>query len=103
MSTPAPATVSGNPAAGRRFLWNFVTLILIGTAVYSWAAYYSDQLPEITAILSGGGLFTWAAAAFSLLRQDSQEGFRRWMEKAVFSRRPFTYLSLIALIGVFVL
>jgi len=100
MSSTASAPASGvSKVAHRRFVWNVVTAILAGSAVYAWAAYYSDSLPEITAVLGGGGLLVWATTAFSLLRKERQEEFWDWLESAVLSRRGVTALLLVGFLG----
>lgn len=100
MSSPAPAPFSGVSGTSHlRFVWNVVTAILTGTALYGWAAYYSDSLPEITALLGGGGLLVWATTAFSLLKKERQEEFWSWLEGALLSSRWVTVFLLVAFIG----
>jgi hypothetical protein len=100
MSSQASAPVGGvSGTAHRRFVWNVVTVILAGTSIYAWAAYYSDSLPEITAVLGGGGLLIWATTAFSLLRKERQEEFWSWLEKAALSRRWVTGLLLVGFLA----
>lgn len=102
MTTSARETVSRDPAIDRlMFLWNFITMVLIGTAICAWAAYYSDKLPEITAVLGGGGVLAWAVTAFLLLTQKRQEEFRDWIATTVIGRSVFTVILVIASLGFF--
>lgn len=85
------------------FLWNFITALLTGTAVCAWAGYYSDKLPEISAVLGGGGVLVWATMAFMVVGQERQDAFRGWVVAKIIGQRAFTLFLLIACLGLMVI
>jgi hypothetical protein len=85
------------------FVWNLVSVILLGTAACLWAAYFSDMLPEVSAILSGGGLFIWGATAFSLLTSKRQEKIKHWTESVVLGSGVFSIVLIVCFLVLVVL
>jgi len=80
------------------FVWNVVTLLALGTAIYVWADYYTDRLPAIVTLLGGGGALAWLTTAMGFFKSQRKEELINWAETAVFAQRWFSVSMLVAII-----
>src|SRR6266851_1366887 len=80
------------------FVWNVVTLAVLGTAVYAWADYFTDRLPVIVTLVGGGGALAWVTTAAGFFKSERKDQFINWAETAIFTQRAFSLVLLLTII-----
>jgi len=80
------------------FVWNVVTLLVLGTAVYAWADYFTDRLPAIITLVGGGSALAWVTTAAGFFKSERKEQLINWAETAIFTQRAFSLALLLTII-----
>jgi hypothetical protein len=79
------------------FALNSLLIVLLGVSISIWLLHYTTFLPEVAALLSLGGAFTWITLVSRVLPKSRMEELQNTIEHSVFMK-PRTLVILLPLI-----
>jgi hypothetical protein len=83
------------------FALNILLIILLGVSLSLWLLHYTTFLPEVVALLTLGGVFTWITVVSKALPESRIKELQKAIEHSVLMKRA-TSIILFLLTSVFV-
>jgi hypothetical protein len=83
----------------RLFVFNLITLLILGVALSFWTLYYTESFPVVGGLLGLTGVFAWIGFVANMLTGERKKAMQGWLDQRVLQSNVPWVLSLLVLGG----